>query len=179
VLNIQYSSVFCVNKSSHNVQHTIFLGILGKYFMLNTVGIFIYIKYWEIRYVEHCGNIYLHTILGNTLCWALWEDLFTQKIHIPSVLNIMYFPVFCVNKSAHSVQHNVFPSLLCNNLLVNICPMVAAKIRLVFPRDQCFGKARSSLLLHALDVHVFWHFQMYYINFNLQIVINELWNSRT
>jgi hypothetical protein len=62
--------------------------------MLNTVGRFIYTKYWGILYVEH------------------WGDLFTQNTE-DSVLNIMYFPVFCVNKSAHSVQHNVFPSLLC------------------------------------------------------------------
>jgi hypothetical protein len=47
--------------------------------MLNTVGIFIYTQYWEIGYVEHCGNSYVHKILGNTLCWALWEDLFTQN----------------------------------------------------------------------------------------------------
>jgi len=47
--------------------------------MLNTVGIFIYTKYWGLLYVEHCGKIYLHKILGNTLCWILWEDLFMQK----------------------------------------------------------------------------------------------------
>jgi hypothetical protein len=69
-----------------------------EYFMLNTVGIFICTKYWEILYVEHCGNIYLHKILRDiyvehcwkiyvykilvntcTLCWTLWEDLFTQN----------------------------------------------------------------------------------------------------
>jgi hypothetical protein len=33
-------------------QHT------GKYFMLSNVGIFIYTKYCEILYVEHCGKIY-------------------------------------------------------------------------------------------------------------------------
>ena len=66
----------------------------GEYFLLNTVGIFIYIKYWEILYVEHCGKIYLHKywgilyvehcgkiylhkILRNTVCWTLWEDVFT------------------------------------------------------------------------------------------------------
>ena len=38
---------------------------IETYLMLNTVGIFIYIKYWEIRYVEHCGKIYLHKMLGN------------------------------------------------------------------------------------------------------------------
>jgi hypothetical protein len=39
-----------------------------KYILFNTVGRFIYTKYWEILYVEHCGKIYLHKILGNTLC---------------------------------------------------------------------------------------------------------------
>jgi hypothetical protein len=36
----------------------------GKYFMLNTVAIFIYTKYWGIHYVEHCGKIYWNEILG-------------------------------------------------------------------------------------------------------------------
>ena len=48
----------------------------GKHFMLTTVGIFIYTKYWELLYVEHCGKMYLHKIPWNTVCWALWEDLF-------------------------------------------------------------------------------------------------------
>jgi hypothetical protein len=48
-------------------------------FMLNTVGRFIYTKYLGILYVEHCGKIYVHKILRNTVCWALWEDLFTQN----------------------------------------------------------------------------------------------------
>jgi hypothetical protein len=47
--------------------------------MLNTVGIFMYTKYWGLLYVEHCGKIYLHKILRNTVCWTLWEDLFTQN----------------------------------------------------------------------------------------------------
>jgi hypothetical protein len=46
---------------------------------LSTVGRFIHTKYWGILYVEHCGKIYLHKILRNTLCWALWEDSFTQN----------------------------------------------------------------------------------------------------
>ena len=49
-----------------------------EYFMLNTVVRYIYTKYWGILYVEHCGEIYLHKIVRNTVCWALWEDLFTQ-----------------------------------------------------------------------------------------------------
>ena len=50
-----------------------------EYFMLNTVRRFDYTKYWGILHVEHCGKIYLHKILRNTLCWTLWEDLFTQN----------------------------------------------------------------------------------------------------
>jgi len=36
--------------------------------MLSTVGRFIYNKYWGLLYVEHYGMIYLHKILGITLC---------------------------------------------------------------------------------------------------------------
>ena len=52
---------------------------IGDYFMLSTVRRFIYTKYWGILYVEHCGKIYLHRILGITSCWTLWEYLFTQN----------------------------------------------------------------------------------------------------
>ena len=58
-----------------------------EYRMLNTVGRFIYTKYWGILYVEHCGKIYLHKILRNTLCWTLWEDLFTQNTRDYVMLN--------------------------------------------------------------------------------------------
>jgi hypothetical protein len=57
--------------------------------MLNTVGKFINTIYWEIFYVEHCGNIYLHTLPGNTLCWALWEDLFTQNTEEYCMLSVL------------------------------------------------------------------------------------------
>ena len=57
--------------------------------MLNTVGKFIYTKCWEIFNVEQYGNIYLHTKLGNTLCWALWEDLFTQNTEEYCMLSIV------------------------------------------------------------------------------------------
>jgi hypothetical protein len=50
-----------------------------EYCMLSTVGRFIYTQYRGILYVEHCEKIYSHKILRNTLCWALWEDLFTQN----------------------------------------------------------------------------------------------------
>ena len=54
----------------------------GDYFMLSTVGKFIYAKYWGLLYVEHCGKIYLHKILWNTVCGTLWEDLFTQNTEV-------------------------------------------------------------------------------------------------
>jgi hypothetical protein len=47
--------------------------------MLNTVGRFIYTKYLGLLLVEHWWNIYLYKILGNTLCWPMWEYLFTQN----------------------------------------------------------------------------------------------------
>jgi hypothetical protein len=125
VFNIKYSSVFCVNKSSHSAQHKVFLRIWEDLFTQNTekytvcwtLGRFIYTKYWGILYVEHCEKIYLHKILRNTVCWAPWEDLFTQNteeyfmlstVGRFIVLNIKYSSVFCVNKSSHSVQHTVF-----------------------------------------------------------------------
>ena len=58
-----------------------------EYFMLNTVRRFIYTKYWGILYVEHHGKIYLHKIMGITLCWALWEELFTQNTEEYCMLN--------------------------------------------------------------------------------------------
>ena len=55
--------------------------------MLNTVRRFVYTKYWGILHVEHCGKIYLHKILRNTVCWTLWEDLFTQNTEEYFMLN--------------------------------------------------------------------------------------------
>ena len=50
-----------------------------EYCMLSTVGRFIYTEYLGLPLVEHCWNIYLYKILGNTLCWPMWEYLFTQN----------------------------------------------------------------------------------------------------
>ena len=55
--------------------------------MLKTVVRFIYTKYWEIRFVEHCWKIYIHKILGNTLFQTLWKDLFTQNTGKYCLLN--------------------------------------------------------------------------------------------
>jgi hypothetical protein len=74
MFNITYSQVLYVNKSSHGVQH--------KYSLV------FYKKYRGILYVEHCGKIYLHKILRNIVCWALWEDyLHIIKIFLPMPLN--------------------------------------------------------------------------------------------
>jgi hypothetical protein len=51
-----------------NTDEDLFTQNTEKYFMLSTVGRFTYTKYWEILSVEHCGKIYLHKILSNTLC---------------------------------------------------------------------------------------------------------------
>jgi hypothetical protein len=66
--------------------------------MLNIVGRFIYTKYWGILYVEHCGKIIY------TKDWGL---LYVEHC------NIKYFPIYCVNKSSHSVQDKVLPNILC------------------------------------------------------------------
>ena len=58
-----------------------------EYCMLNTMRRFIYRKYRGILYVEHCGKIYLHKILRNTVRWTLWEDLFTQNTEEYCTLN--------------------------------------------------------------------------------------------
>ena len=58
-----------------------------EYWMLSTLGRCIYTKYQGILYVEHCGKIYLHKILRNTLCWTLWGDLFTQNTEEYCMLN--------------------------------------------------------------------------------------------
>jgi hypothetical protein len=58
-----------------------------EYFMLNTVKRFIYTTYWGIVNADHCGKIYLHKLLRNTLCWALWEDLFTHNTEEYCMLN--------------------------------------------------------------------------------------------
>ena len=67
------------NTSCWTLWEDLFTQNTEEYCVLNTVGRLIYPKYWGIFYVEHCGKIYLHKILRNTLCWTLWEDLFTQN----------------------------------------------------------------------------------------------------
>ena len=110
--------------------------ILGKYFLLNTVGRFIYTIYQTILSVEHCWKIYLHQIMGNTLCWTcgkiylhkkilgntfcwtLWEDLFTQYTGKYFLLNTVglfiytkYWDYFLLNTGKiylHKIPRNTF-----------------------------------------------------------------------
>jgi hypothetical protein len=66
-----WEDLFTQNTKEYVLMNTVgrlFTQNTGIYIVFNTVGRFIYTKYWEILYVEHCGKIYLHTILGNTLC---------------------------------------------------------------------------------------------------------------
>jgi hypothetical protein len=101
----QYSSVLCLNKSSHSAEHKVFLSVLCQYIfpqwsaftilqqnteeycMLNTMRRFIYRKYWGILYVEHCGKIYLHKYWG--------------------ILYVQYSSVFCVNKSSQCWTYSI------------------------------------------------------------------------
>jgi hypothetical protein len=76
-----------------------------EYFLLNTVGIFIYIKYLEIGCIEHCEKIYLHKILGNTLCWALWEYLFTQNTGNYFMLNTVGRCIYTKYRRILYVEH--------------------------------------------------------------------------
>jgi hypothetical protein len=70
-----------------------------KYFMLNTV---------EDLFTQNTGKYFMLNTVGRFIYTKYWEI-----INLPTVFNIKYFPVFCVNKSSHSNQDKVFPSILC------------------------------------------------------------------
>ena len=85
--------------------------------MLNTVKRFIYTKYWGIVNADHCGKIYLHKLLRNTLCWALWEDLFkhnteeycmlnTGKIYLHKILRNILYVEHCGKVYLHKILSN-------------------------------------------------------------------------
>jgi hypothetical protein len=46
--------------------------------MLITVGRYIDTKHWGKLYVQHCGKIYLDTILRNTVCSTLGRFIYTK-----------------------------------------------------------------------------------------------------
>ena len=85
--------------------------------MLNTVKRFIYTKYWGIVNADHCGKIHLHKLLRNTLCWALWEDLFTHnteeycmlntgKIYLHKILRNILYVEHCGKVYLHKILSN-------------------------------------------------------------------------
>jgi hypothetical protein len=80
VFNIKYSSVFCVNKSYHSGHHTVFC----------------------ILYAEYCGNIHLHKILRNTVCWTLRSFIYTQY------WGILYVE-HCGKIYLHKISRNIVP----------------------------------------------------------------------
>jgi hypothetical protein len=71
--------------------------------MLNTVGRFIYTKYWGILYVEHCGEIYLHKILRNNFL------LNTVGIFI----YIKDLEIRCVEHCEQIYLHKILGNTLC------------------------------------------------------------------
>ena len=87
--------------------------------MLNTVGRFIYTKYCELLYVEHCGKIYSHKILGITLCWTLWEDLFTQNTEEYYMLNIVGRFIYIKYWGILYVEH--WKNLFTQNMRNTVC----------------------------------------------------------
>ena len=74
-----WEDLFTQNTVRWTLWEDLFTQNSEEYCMLKTVRRFIYRKYWGILYVEHYEKIYLHKILGTTLCWALLGDLFTQN----------------------------------------------------------------------------------------------------
>ena len=91
-----------------------------EYFMLSTVGRFIYIKYLGILYVEHRRKIYLHKILGNTLCWVLWEYSFTQNTEESCMLNTVgrfiysnYWGILYVEHCEKIYLHKIQRNTVC------------------------------------------------------------------
>jgi hypothetical protein len=91
-----------------------------EYFMLSTVGRFISTKYWGIMYVEHCRKIYFHKILRNTVCWALWEDLFTQNTEEYCMLSTVgrfiytkYLGLLLVEHCGNIYLHKIPGNTLC------------------------------------------------------------------
>jgi hypothetical protein len=83
----------------------LFIHNTGKYFLLITVGKFIYTKYWEILSIEHYRKIYLHKILGNTLCWTLLEDLLTQNTGKYFMLITVGRFIYTTNREIRDVEH--------------------------------------------------------------------------
>jgi hypothetical protein len=91
VLNIKYSSVFCVNKSSHSAQHTVYSSV----FCVNKSS----------HSVQHTVFLSILKILRNTVCWALWEDLFTQHTGDYFLLNTVGIFIYINHWEILYVEH--------------------------------------------------------------------------
>jgi hypothetical protein len=77
--------------------------ILGEYFMLNTVGRFIYTKYW-----------------GNTSCWTVREDFFPQITGEYCMLNTVgrfiytdHWGILYVEHCGKIYLHKILVNILC------------------------------------------------------------------
>jgi hypothetical protein len=87
--------------------------------MLSTVGRFIYKKYRGILYVEHCGKIYLHKILRNIVCWALWEDYLhkilrnTLRWTVGRFIYTKYWGILLVEHYGNIYLHIILGNTLC------------------------------------------------------------------
>ena len=107
----------------HYVEHCrqdLFTQNTEEYFMLNTVGRFIYTKYWGILYGDQCEKIYLHKILRNTVCRALWEDLITQNTEEYCMLNTVgrfiytkYWGILYVENRGKIYLHKILRNTVC------------------------------------------------------------------
>jgi alanine-alpha-ketoisovalerate/valine-pyruvate aminotransferase len=108
------------NISCWTLWEDLFTQNTGKYFLLSTVGRLTYTKYWEILSVEHCEKIYLHKILGKTLCWTWLEDLFTQNtgkyIRLSTVGRFIYPKCWEIHYVEHCWKiylHKILGNTLC------------------------------------------------------------------
>jgi hypothetical protein len=73
--------------------------------MLITVGRYIETKHWGILYVEHCGKIYLHKILRNTVRWTLGRFIYTK-----------YWGILYVAPCGKIYLHKILGNTLCSAL---------------------------------------------------------------
>ena len=73
-----------------------------EYFVEHCGNIYLH-KILIILYVKHCDKIYLHKLLRNTVCWAPWEDLFTQNTE-------EYFMLNCEKICLHKILRNTLLS---------------------------------------------------------------------
>jgi hypothetical protein len=113
VLNIQYSSVFCVNKSSHGAQHTVFCVIKCSHS------------------AQLCWALWEDLITQNTVCWAPWEDLFTQKTGEYCILSTVGRFIYTKYRGILYVEH--CEKICLHNILRNTF-MLSTMWRFIYPK---------------------------------------------